>query len=143
MATMPNKTQRGPGRPDSGEIISGPSLFAGAALMLSGPLSILMGAAGIAHGTVFSSPQYAYSFDLAPWGWIHLVVGIALVIAGLGVLAHKSWGRAAGATTAGISLITQFMFIPYYPAWSITVMTLDLLIVWALTRFHPGTSGGR
>jgi hypothetical protein len=44
---------------------------------------------------------------------------------------------------AGISLITQFMFVPYYPAWSIPVMTLDLLIVIALTRFHVGTSGGQ
>ncbi|MEU0859133.1 hypothetical protein ABZ352_27475 [Streptomyces griseofuscus] len=37
---------------------------------------------------------------------------------------------------AGISLITQFMFVPYYPAWAIPVMALDLLILFALTRSH-------
>ncbi|MEU6219826.1 hypothetical protein ABZ845_20260 [Streptomyces sp. NPDC047022] len=140
MAAIPDKARLGP---DSSEKINGASLFAGAALMLSGPLSILMGAAGIAQDSMFSaSTQYAYRFGLTTWGVIHLVVGVVLVIAGLGILTYKSWGRGAGAAGAGISLITQFMFVPYYPAWAIPVMTLDLLILFALTRFHVGTSGG-
>ncbi|WP_028805864.1 DUF7144 family membrane protein [Streptomyces sp. 142MFCol3.1] len=138
MAAMPNQARQERGGPDSSETLSGASLFAGAMLMLSGPLSILMGASGIAHDTVFSVSRYAYRFDLTAWGWIHLVVGVALVIAGLGALTNQSWGRGAG-----ISLITQFMFVPYYPAWSIPVMTLDLLIIFALTRFHLGANGGR
>ncbi|MFF2961896.1 hypothetical protein ACFVT1_23840 [Streptomyces sp. NPDC057963] len=143
MAAMPDKTRLGHGEPDS-EKVSGVSMFAGAALMLSGPLSILMGASGIAKDTLFSSSShYAYRFGLTSWGVIHLVVGVALVVAGLGVLANKSWGRGAGAAVAGISLITQFMFVPYYPAWAIPMMTLDLVIVFALTRFHIETSGGR
>ncbi|MFF4832514.1 hypothetical protein [Streptomyces sp. NPDC001315] len=143
MTAMPNRTQRGHGGPGSGEMIDGASMFAGAMLMLSGPLSILMGASGIAQDTLFAASRYAYRFDLTAWGWIHLVVGVVLVIAGLGVLTDRSWGRGAGAAAAGISLITQFMFVPYYPAWSILVMTIDVLIMFALTRFHIETSGGR
>ncbi|MFB7190420.1 hypothetical protein ACFCZT_35150 [Streptomyces sp. NPDC056230] len=143
MTAMSDKARpghRGTGR----ETVSGASMFAGAALMLSGPLSILMGASGIAQDTLFSSSShYAYGFGLTAWGVIHLVVGMALVVAGLGVLTNKSWGRGAGAAVAGISLITQFMFVPYYPAWAIPMMTLDLIIVFALTRFHVGTSDGR
>lgn len=142
MTAMPNRTVRGRGGPDSGEAISGASLFAGVMLMLSGPFSILMGASGIAQDTLFAASRYAYRFDLTTWGWIHLAVGVALVIAGLGVLTNKSWGRGAGAAVAGISLITQFMFVPYYPAWSIPVMTLDLLILFALTRFQMEPGGG-
>ncbi|MEU9989511.1 hypothetical protein AB0E10_22480 [Streptomyces sp. NPDC048045] len=141
MATMPNRTRHG--GPDSSETIDRASLFAGAALMLSGPLSILMGASGIAQDTLFAASRYAYRFDLTVWGWIHLVIGLALVVAGLGVLTHQSWGRGAAAAAAGISLITQFMFVPYYPAWAILVMTLDLLILFALTRSHIETPGGR
>ncbi|MGW5561943.1 DUF7144 family membrane protein [Streptomyces tendae] len=74
--------------------------------------------------------------------WIHIVVGLALVIAGMGVVTNKSWGRGAGAAMAGISLITQFMFVPYYPLWAIPVMTLDLFIIFALTRFQVRTDGG-
>jgi hypothetical protein len=140
-AAMSSETRRGHGVPGSSEGLSGPSLFAGAALMLSGPLSILMGASGIADDSLFAASQYSYRFDLTAWGWIHLVVGLVLVIAGLGVVTNKSWGRGADAAAAGISLITQFMFVPYYPVWAIPVMTLDLLIIFALTRFHVGTNG--
>ncbi|MGW2965046.1 DUF7144 family membrane protein [Streptomyces sp. NPDC001220] len=141
MTTVPNRTGRGHGGPDSGATITGASSFAGILMMLSGPLSILMGAAGIAEDTLFAASRYAYRFDLTAWGWIHLVIGVVLVVAGLGVLTDQSWGRGAGVAVAVISLITQFMFVPYYPLWSIPVMTLDLLILFALTRAHVETSG--
>lgn len=139
MAAIPNER----GGPGGSEGLSGASLFAGAVMMLSGPLSILMRASGIAADNLFAASQYAYRFDLTAWGWIHIVVGLALVIAGMGVLTDKSGGRGAGAAAAGVSLITQFMFVPYYPLWAIPIMTLDLLAIFALTRFHVGTSGGR
>ncbi|OKJ16847.1 hypothetical protein AMK19_01425 [Kitasatospora sp. CB01950] len=111
-------------------------MFAGIGLSVSGTLSILLGAAGIAQDSLFSSSGYAYQFNLTSWGWIHLVIGVWLSAAGIGVLAGQAWGRWAGLTAAAISLITQFMFIPYYPVWSIPVMTLDLLVIWALSRFQ-------
>ncbi|MER8037466.1 DUF7144 family membrane protein [Streptomyces hydrogenans] len=86
--------------------------------------------------------EYVYRFNLTAWGWIHIVVGLVLVVAGMGVVSNQTWGRGAGVAAAGISLITQFIFIPYYPAWAITVMVLDLAIIFALTRFHLGTDGG-
>ncbi|MFF2504204.1 hypothetical protein ACFVTY_12630 [Streptomyces sp. NPDC058067] len=143
MTTMPNRTRPGHGGPGSGETINSASMFAGAMLTVSALLSILMGAAGIANDTLFAASRYAYRFDLTAWGWIHLVIGVALFIAGLGVLTNQGWGRGAGAAVAGISLITQFMFVPYYPAWAIPVMALDLLILFALTRGHIETGGGQ
>ncbi|MGW6558360.1 DUF7144 family membrane protein [Streptomyces hydrogenans] len=139
MATTPKETPRGYGGPGGDHGLSGPTVFAGAALMLSGPLSILMGAAGIAKDNIFAASRYAYRFDLTAWGWIHIVVGLVLVAAGLGVVSNQSWGRGAGIAAAGVSLITQFMFIPYYPAWALPVMALDLAIIFALARFHVGS----
>ncbi|UUN31371.1 hypothetical protein KK483_22765 [Streptomyces sp. FIT100] len=101
---------------------------------LSGTLSVALGAAGIANDTIFRAARYVYRFDLTAWGWIHVVIGIGLIAAGLGVLAGKSWGKSAGIALGAVSLITQFLFIPYYPFWSISVMTLDLLAIWALSR---------
>jgi hypothetical protein len=112
----------------------GLALFAGWALELSGTLSILLGVVGVTRDTLFSSPDYTYEFNLTAWGWIHIVIGIGLVAAGLGVLLGKSWGTGAGAALGAVSLITQFMFIPFYPLWSISVMTLDIVAVWTLAR---------
>nr|WP_232265431.1 hypothetical protein [Streptomyces pactum] len=61
-------------------------------------------------------------------------MGVALLLGGIAVLREVTWGRGAGLVLAAVSLITQFMFIPYYPLWSISVMTLDLVILWALAR---------
>lgn len=140
MTAIRDKTQRG----QSSTPLSGASLAAGGTMLLSGAFSIIMGVSGVARDRLFAtSSPYTYWFDLTAWGVIHLVVGVVLLIAGLGVLAEKSWGRGAGAAVTAISLITQFMFVPHYPAWAIPMMTLDLLILFALTRFHIETSGGR
>ncbi|MFF9480634.1 hypothetical protein [Streptomyces sp. NPDC014733] len=121
----------------------GGAVFAGVALTVSGSLSVLQGATGIAKDSLFSPPGYAYRFDLPAWGWIHLVIGVLLLTAGIGVLLGKAWGRGGGIAFAGSSLIAQFMFVPYYPVWSIIVMVFDLLIVWSLSRaFHPATGSG-
>ncbi|MFF2779422.1 hypothetical protein ACFVU3_31560 [Streptomyces sp. NPDC058052] len=118
--------------------VPGSSLFAGIALELSGSLSIALGAAGIANDTIFRASRYVYQFNLTAWGWIHVVIGVGLIAAGLGVLLGKGWARGAGVALGAVSLISQFMFIPYYPMWSITVMTLDIVAIWALSRFHAG-----
>ncbi|WP_234436102.1 DUF7144 family membrane protein [Streptomyces sp. NRRL S-813] len=138
MTAISGKTQRG----DGVKTPRGASVAAAGMMTLSGALSILMGVSGIAQDSLLVTPSdYAYWFDLTSWGVIHLVVGVVLIVTGLGVLADKSWGRGAGSAVAAISLITQFMFVPHYPAWSIPMMTLDLLILFALTRFYVGTSG--
>ncbi|MFE7314331.1 hypothetical protein ACFU7T_14830 [Streptomyces sp. NPDC057555] len=142
MAAM-SDNGRHPSAYDSKHVI-GDAVFAGVALTVSGPLSILQGVSAIAHGRIFSPAGYTYRFDLTAWGWIHVVIGLALFVIGVGILLDKAWARGAGIAVAGISMITQFMFVPYYPVWSIIVMAFDLLIVWALSRsFHPGASGRR
>ncbi|WP_245687068.1 DUF7144 family membrane protein [Streptacidiphilus griseoplanus] len=141
MAAPPDGTQQRPASPDDGWV-TGPYLFGGLALELSGTLSILMGAAGIAQSTIFANSRYPYGFNLTAWGWIHVVIGIGLLAAGLGVLAGRSWGRGAGIALGAVSLVTQFMFVPYYPLWSISLMVLDLVAVWTLSRFSQSTSSG-
>jgi hypothetical protein len=139
MAAIPEKTH--PGR--SSRTLGGTSMAAGGMMVISGSFSIIMGVSGVAQDSLFAaSSDYAYWFDLTTWGVIHLVVGVLLLIAGLGTLQDKSWGRGAGASVTAISLITQFMFVPHYPAWAIPMMTLDLLILFSLTRI-PIETGGR
>ncbi|MFF9909012.1 hypothetical protein [Streptomyces sp. NPDC013457] len=135
MAEMSGGPRKGTTQPRDNQWVTGPHLFAGVTLPLSGTLSILMGAASIGQGSIFRAPGYAYRFDVTAWGWLHVVIGVALIAAGLGVLLGQSWAKGAGVAVGAVSLVTQFMFIPYYPGWSITVMVLDLVAIWALARF--------
>ncbi|MFF3732842.1 hypothetical protein ACFYXM_21555 [Streptomyces sp. NPDC002476] len=135
MASMPSGVRQDTTVPRGGVRVAGPAMFVGVALVLSGVLSVLQGITGIARDRLYGVPlHYEYRFDLTTWGWIHLIVGIALLVGGFGMLRSMNWGRSAGIGLAAISLVTQFMFIPYYPLWAISVMTLDLVILWALIR---------
>jgi hypothetical protein len=37
-----------------------------------------------------------------------------------------------GIIVAVLSAIANFLWIPYYPFWALTVITLDIFVIWAL-----------
>ena len=76
---------------------------------------------------------YYLSLDTTSWGWTHLIVGIIVFLAGLGVLAGQVWARTVGVIVAAGSAIVNFAFIPVYPVWAIVVIAIDIAIIWALT----------
>ncbi len=78
------------------------------------------------------APNHVFEFDTTSWGWIHLIAGIVVLLAGFGVLAGQTWARVVGIMVATLSAIANFMFIPYYPIWSILIIALDVFVIWAL-----------
>jgi hypothetical protein len=74
----------------------------------------------------------ALTVDYTVWGWVHLALGALAVGAGLGILAGQTWARVVGIVFAGVSLIVNLGFTAAYPIWSLTVMTLDVLVIYAL-----------
>jgi hypothetical protein len=81
--------------------------------------------------------NYLFQFDATTWGWIHLVVGLVVAFAGWGLLSGRTWARVVGITVALLSALANFLFIPYYPFWALTVITLDIFVIWALAA-HGG-----
>lgn len=71
------------------------------------------------------------------WGWVHLILGALLVITGLGLFSGSMWARVIGVILAGLSAIANLAFIAAYPFWSMTVIALDVIVIWALTA-HGG-----
>uniref|UniRef100_A0AAU2JZ43 DUF7144 domain-containing protein n=1 Tax=Streptomyces sp. NBC_00049 TaxID=2903617 RepID=A0AAU2JZ43_9ACTN len=120
---------------------TGPTVFAAVLLLVSGVLAIFQGIAAIAKDDVYARiGSYVFEFDLTTWGWIHLIVGIIVVLVGVGLFANSGLARGAGIAIAGISVILNFMWLPYQPWWSIILIALDLFIIWALcTRWAPET----
>jgi hypothetical protein len=70
-------------------------------------------------------------------GWIHMILGVIVALAGFGLLAGRTWARAVGITLAVLSAIANFMFIPYHPFWALLVIALDVFVIWALAA-HGG-----
>ncbi|MFE9932782.1 hypothetical protein [Streptomyces sp. NPDC005533] len=96
-------------------------------------MAFLEGIAAVASDDLFVvTRHYVFEFSLTGWGWIHLILGIALVVAGCAVLGGLLWGRYFGIVVAGLGAIANFLWIPYYPWWALTLVVVNLFIVWAL-----------
>jgi hypothetical protein len=123
-----------PARP---RMATGFSTFAGVVMVIAGIWHVLQGIAAIAHDHIYvSTPDYVYSFDLTGWGWIHLVLGVVVAAVGVAVLRGHSWAAAMGMILAGLSLLGTFLFIPWYPFWSLLIMALDAAVIYALARYQ-------
>ena len=111
----------------------GSALFAGAMLVVAGIWPGLIGFAGLVHDTLFVNVDgYLYTVDLSVWGWAHLFMGAALAAVGVAVRRGQPWARAAGIVMVGLSLLINFLFIPYHPVWSVLVIALGVTIIIAL-----------
>jgi hypothetical protein len=102
-------------------------------MMISGVLIEITALVALFMNQIFTKvPEYSYALDAKTWGWVHLVLGIFLGVAGWGVLRGRLWARVVGTILAASSAVTHFMFIPYQPLWSILIVALNILIIWAL-----------
>ncbi|WP_454319425.1 DUF7144 family membrane protein [Streptomyces phaeoluteigriseus] len=129
---MPPGGPRPPAVP--GARITGGVAFAGALLLCSGFLAVLQGVAAIAEDDVYAHVgSYVYGLTLTGWGWIHLVLGVLAAVTGAGLLRGAARARLPGVLLASLSLVAQFLFLPYEPVWSSVVMAIDVLVVRALT----------
>ncbi len=73
------------------------------------------------------------SVDYTAWGWVHLIGGVILALAGIALFAGKMWARVVGVLAAALSAIVNIAFLPAYPIWSAIMIALDILIIWAIT----------
>jgi hypothetical protein len=115
--------------------------FAAAIMMMAGGFQALAGIVALFENKFYATtPSYTFEFDATAWGWIHLVVGIAIAVAGFGVLFGNIVARIVGIGLAALSAVTNFLFIPYYPFWSLAIIALDVAIIWALVAHgHEAT----
>lgn len=87
-------------------------------------------------------PNYAFKIDITAWGWTHLILGVLVAITGIGLLLGQTWARVVGIILAVLSAVANFLFLPYYPFWSILVITLDIIIIWALAVYGRVVGSG-
>lgn len=110
-------------------------LTAGVLLLIAGLWQTFVGFVALANDTdtvLVSGQKWLFSFNVTAWGWIHLVVGLALILVGIFVLRGALWASIVGIGLAGLSALANFLWLPYYPVWSILIITLDVIIIWAL-----------
>ena len=118
------------------------TIYAAVWMWILGFFHALAGFAALVEDEIFvATPEYLYKLDVTTWGWIHLVLGIVVLLAGFAVFNGSVWARSVGVILAVVSTITNFVWLPYYPLWGLVMITANMFVIWALTVHGRDASG--
>ena len=112
----------------------GVTLTAAIILVIGGVLHAMEGVVGLATNEFYVATQkWIFKFDATTWGWIHILVGIIAILAGIGLFYGAVWARTLGVIIAAVSIFVNFAWLPYYPIWGVVIIVFDFFVIWALT----------
>ena len=108
--------------------------FAAFMMIMIGSFHVIAGLVAIIDDSFYvAGREYIFKFDTTAWGWIHLLLGIVVGLAGVSLFSGAVWARTVGVIMALISAIAAFAWLPYYPVWGIIILTMAVAVIWALT----------
>ena len=110
-------------------------VFASTIMIMVGIFQAFQGLAALLNDEFFVTVNdYTYELDLTTWGWIHLIGGILVLIAGIALYSASAIAGVVAIVLAGLSAVTNFFFVPYYPLWSLLIIALAVYVIWAIVK---------
>lgn len=108
--------------------------FAATIMVIAGMLNIFYGVIAAVNDewVVFGNEADLY-LDISEWGWVHIIMGTIVMLSGFALFSGNILARTVGVLVAAASLVANFFWLPAYPIWSVIVITMDVLVIWALT----------
>jgi hypothetical protein len=110
-------------------------VFAGWLMIIIGTLDFFQGLIAVIRDNYYVlTPNQIIIFDLTTWGWITLIWGIVVGLAGLGLLSGAGWARWVTIIVGSLNFIVQLGFVgsSQYPLWALTVLALTAVVLYAL-----------
>jgi hypothetical protein len=127
----------------------GPTVWAGW-VICAVAVMVIVGVSHVIAGLValFSEGAFLVGRDglLVPagfttWGWVHIVVGLVVAAAGVGLLVGQRWARVLAVAAAFGSALVNLGFLAAAPVMSAVVIGFDVLVIYAVT-VHGGELRG-
>lgn len=114
------------------------AVFGGVTMIVLGAMNAIYGLVALLNDdwAVWTNRGVVF-LDITQWGWVHLIVGGIVAIAGVGVLTGNGVARLVGAVVVALAMLVSFVALPVYPLWSLVVLTLEALVLYALLA-HGG-----
>jgi hypothetical protein len=120
---------------------TGLARFAGLAMALLGVMYIVTGTGALFQDTAtVPGVVHVFSIDAVTWGWIHIVAGALVGLAGMAVIMGTLWGRVIGIALTAVAIMVSFLSLSHHPALSILGIMLGFGVVWALCVFDEEAS---
>ncbi|NDA12266.1 MAG: hypothetical protein EBZ15_06475 [Actinobacteria bacterium] len=110
------------------------TIFASILLIMIGVFQAISGLVAIVNDTFYVVGQeWIFKFDISTWGWVHLLIGLVVALAGFFLFRGAMWARVVGIVVAVIAAIANFAWLPWYPLWSVIIITVSVFVIWALS----------
>jgi hypothetical protein len=110
--------------------------FAGVVMILSGVFQAIEGLVGIFRQAFYvaahNSSQVLIVNNVHAWGWINLIVGVVVMLAGISLFTGATWARVVAVLLALGSAIVNMLYLPLYPVWSILCIALSVTVIYAV-----------
>jgi hypothetical protein len=117
--------------------MNGYTVFAFAIMLVLGVWQILAGLTAVVRDGLYATAStYTFAFSTSAWGWLVVVLGVLTVATGIAVLSGRDWGDTAAVALACLTMVVNFVLIPLYPIWPLSIIALGIALIWALTT--PG-----
>jgi len=108
-------------------------VFAAAMIGVLGVLSMIAGLAAVLRDEAyFLHGNQLLILDLTAWGWIHIVLGIALLAVGAALYRGSTFARVVAIGVVGLNLLAQFTWLDAAPAWSLIMIAIDIVVLYAI-----------
>ena len=109
-------------------------VFAAMMMIMVGTFQVIAGLTALFDSGyyVVGEENLLVNVDFTAWGWTHIILGAIAVGAAFGLLAGQMWAGVVGMPMALLSAIVNLAFIEAYPVWSILVIALDVVVIYAI-----------
>jgi hypothetical protein len=113
---------------------AGWTVFGGVILILLGIFHVMQGIVALVNDDYYlvTKDGLILDLDFTSWGWTHLVLGVLIGLVGVGLLSGNTAARVAGVVLAVLSAVVNLLFIAAYPAWSVMVIALDVIVIYSI-----------
>ena len=109
--------------------------MAGTLMILSGMLTFFIGITALIRGVFFNSvATFPFYYSVRSRGITLIAIGGVAFVVGIALLIRMHWARHVATVIAVIGAVANFIFLPFYPFWSVIVLALNILIIWELER---------
>ncbi|HJQ47485.1 MAG TPA: hypothetical protein VJ870_14395 [Amycolatopsis sp.] len=125
------QSQTGPTTSEAGW--SGKLAFGGVVMIVAGLFNVIIGLVAVINRDYYVvRPSGLLVLNLTGWGWLHLILGALIALTGAVLFSGATWARVVTVVLAGFNALASLAFLSVYPFWSIVVIALDIVVIWAV-----------
>lgn len=108
--------------------------FGGVMMVILGSFHAVAGLIGVFKEEYYlvGKSELVVTVDYTTWGWVHLILGVIVAVAGVALTRGATWARVVAVLTAFLSSLVNLAFMSAYPFWSVIMIAIDFMVIYAV-----------